>query len=45
LLRYLTEIMDILGIGSSDGQLSRWMYGPILGSIVDHDSKEEKVPE
>jgi hypothetical protein len=45
LLRYISEIMDILGIGSSDGQLSRWMYGPILGSIVDHDSKEEKVPE
>jgi len=34
LLRYLAEIMDILGIASSDGQLNRWMYGPILGSIV-----------
>jgi hypothetical protein len=45
LLRYLGEIMDILGIASSDGQLSRWLYGPILGSIVDHDSKREKVPE
>jgi hypothetical protein len=44
LLRYLSEILDILGIASSDGQLSRWMYGPILGSIVDHDSKK-KVPE
>ena len=45
LLRYLSEIMDILGIASSDGQLSRWMYGPILGPIVDHDSMKEKAPE
>jgi Domain of unknown function (DUF4844) len=43
LMRYLEEIMDNLGIESSDGQLSRWMYGPILGSIVDHDSGKEKV--
>ena len=41
LLRYLGEIMDILGIASSDGQLSRWLYGPILGSIVDYDSKRK----
>jgi hypothetical protein len=39
LLRYLKEIMGILGIDSSDGLLSRWMYGPILGSLVDHDRK------
>ena len=39
LLRYLKEIMGILGIASSDGLLSRWMYGPILGSLVDHDRK------
>jgi hypothetical protein len=38
LLRYLSEIMDILGIANSDGQLSRWMYGPILGPIFDHVS-------
>jgi hypothetical protein len=44
LLRYLEEIMDILGIASSDGQLYRWLYGPIVGSIVDHDAKA-KVPE
>jgi hypothetical protein len=43
LMRYLEEIMDSLGIESSDGQLNRWMYGPILGSIVDHDSGREKV--
>jgi uncharacterized protein DUF4844 len=34
LLRYLEEIMDILGIESSDGLLNRWMYGPILGPLV-----------
>jgi hypothetical protein len=44
LLRYLSEIMDILGIASSDGLLSRWMYGPILGSIADHLSKQ-RVPK
>jgi len=44
LLRYLGEIMDILGIASSDGQLNRWMYGPLLGSIVSHNSKD-KIPE
>jgi hypothetical protein len=38
LLRYLGEIMDILGIADSDGQLSRWMCGPILGPIFDHVS-------
>jgi hypothetical protein len=36
LLRYLEEIMDILGIASSDGLLNRWMYGPVLGPKVDH---------
>ncbi len=36
LLRYLGEIMDILGIGSSDGLLSRWMYGAVLGSLLSH---------
>jgi hypothetical protein len=30
LLRYLEELMDILGIASSDGLLNRWMYGPVL---------------
>jgi hypothetical protein len=39
LLRYLKEIMGILGIASSDGLLSRWMYGPILGALVDYDRK------
>jgi hypothetical protein len=42
LLRYLKEIMAILGIASSDGLLSRWMYGPILGSLVDHDRKSHE---
>jgi hypothetical protein len=40
LLRYLTEIMDVLGIVSSDGLLSRWMYGPVLGALADHDYKK-----
>jgi hypothetical protein len=41
LLRYLEEIMDILGIASSDGLLSRWLYGPFLGS---HLEKQHKKP-
>jgi hypothetical protein len=45
LLRYLVEIMDILGIANSDGQLSRWTYGPILGPIFDHISRKERRPE
>ena len=36
LLRYLEEIMEILGISSSDGLLSRWMYGSVLGSLLSH---------
>jgi hypothetical protein len=40
LLRYLEEIMDILGIASSDGLLNRWMYGPVLGPQVDHENKK-----
>jgi hypothetical protein len=44
LLRYLEEIMDILGIASSDGLLSRWMYGPVLGPLADHDYKKRHDP-
>jgi hypothetical protein len=40
LLRYLEEIMDLLGIASSDGLLNSWMYGPVLGPLVDHDNKK-----
>jgi hypothetical protein len=35
LLRYLEEIMHILGIETSDGLLSRWMYGPVLGPLAE----------
>jgi Domain of unknown function (DUF4844) len=38
LLRYLEEIMDILGIASSDGLLNRWMYGPVLGPRLEYES-------
>jgi hypothetical protein len=34
LCRYLEEIMDILGIESSDGLLNRWLYGPLLGAAL-----------
>ncbi len=44
LLRYLEEIMDILGIASSDGLLNRWMYGPILGPQVDKLRKQRQAP-
>jgi hypothetical protein len=44
LLRYLEEIMDLLGIASSDGLLNSWMYGPILGPLVDHDNKKRHDP-
>ncbi len=44
LVRYLKEIMDILGIASSDGLLSRWMYGPVLSALVDHDSLKREGP-
>jgi hypothetical protein len=39
-LRYLEEIMDIVGIESSDGLLNRWMYGPILGPMADRQYKK-----
>ncbi|MGI9416117.1 MAG: DUF4844 domain-containing protein [Hyphomicrobiales bacterium] len=32
--RYLMEIMDILGIESSDGVLNRWLYGWLLGTLT-----------
>jgi Domain of unknown function (DUF4844) len=44
LLRYLEEIMDILGIASSDGLLNRWMYGPILGPQTDKLRKQKQAP-
>ena len=38
---YLKEIMSILGIDSSDGLLNRWLYGPILGTIVSNKRRED----
>lgn len=35
LCRYLEQIMDIVGIQSSDGMLGRWRYGLILGTILE----------
>ncbi len=34
-LSYLEEIMDIVGIESSDGLFQSWMYGWISGYLVD----------
>ncbi|HKJ75280.1 MAG TPA: DUF4844 domain-containing protein, partial [Alphaproteobacteria bacterium] len=31
---YLEQIMEILGIESSHGLLNRWLYGPVLGTLV-----------
>ena len=39
--RYLEEIMDILGIESSDGVLNRWLYGSLLGTWVTYDRQSE----
>ena len=44
LVRYLQEIMDILGIASADGLLNRWMYGPVLGVLADHDYTKRHGP-
>jgi hypothetical protein len=44
LLRYLEQIMDILGISSSDGLLNRWLYGSILGSQADREYKKRQAP-
>ena len=43
LCRYLEEIMDILGIESSDGLLNRWLYGPILGPVVQHMRQADRT--
>jgi Domain of unknown function (DUF4844) len=40
-LRYLEEIMGIVGIESSDGLLNRWMYGLILGPMADRQYKKK----
>jgi 16S rRNA processing protein RimM len=32
------KIMDVLGIGSSDGVLNNWMYGPVLGNMLNKKS-------
>jgi hypothetical protein len=32
--RYFEAIMDCVGLDSSDGLLNRWLYGPILGSLI-----------
>ena len=39
--RYLEEIMDILGIESSDGLLNRWLYGSLLGTWVTYSRRSE----
>ena len=44
LLRYLEDIMDILGIAGSDGLLNRWIYGPILGPQTDKLHKQRNAP-
>jgi hypothetical protein len=36
LLRYVEQIMDILGIESSDGLLNRWLYGDQLGNLLEN---------
>jgi hypothetical protein len=43
-LNYFEEIMDILGIASSDGLLNGWMYGPILGPIIDRAANKKTTP-
>jgi Domain of unknown function (DUF4844) len=32
---YCEKVMDVLHIASSDGVLNRWMYGPVLGRLVE----------
>lgn len=39
--RYLEEIMDILGIESSDGLLNRWLYGSVLGTWVTYSRQAD----
>lgn len=42
---YCEKIMDVTGVKSSDGVLSRWLYGPILGALVIRDMKaKQKKP-
>jgi Domain of unknown function (DUF4844) len=43
LLRYLEEIMDILGIASSDELLNTWMSGAILGPQADKVRKQRQA--
>jgi hypothetical protein len=31
---YCEQIMDVVGIKSSDGVLNGWLYGPILGHMI-----------
>jgi hypothetical protein len=32
--KYSEQVMRMLGIGSSDGLLNRWMYGTVLGTSL-----------
>jgi hypothetical protein len=34
-MTYLQDIMDIVGIASSDGLLNRWMYGTELAAMIE----------
>ena len=43
LLRYLEEIMDIVSVASSDGLLNNWMYGSVLGALLEQ-MKQGKAP-
>jgi hypothetical protein len=38
---YCEKIMDVLGIQSSDGLLNDWMYGPVLGHMVNKKAHEQ----
>lgn len=32
--RYIEQIYEILGVTNSGGLLTRWLYGPVLGTLI-----------
>ena len=39
--KHCEKIMDVLGIESSDGVLNNWMYGPVLGHLLNKKAHEQ----
>ena len=43
--RYIEQLVDILGIEKPRGLVMRWLYGPILGTLILFMTQPQKPPQ